>query len=824
MKPRVFIYRSDLLPPSETFILAQAAALRRYTATFLGLRRLSPDLSEGRPALLFTRFPRLRRLLALSLGLAPGLVRSARKRSAALLHAHFALDAAEALPLVRALQLPLVVTLHGYDVMRTDEAHALTRRGRRYLARRARLWDRASLFLCVSESVRRVASARGFPEEKLRVLPIGVEVLPVASPHPLPSDPTILFIGRLMPKKGCRVLIEAMVRVQAEIPRARLLIAGDGPERDGLQTLARRLFAGLPGPVVQFLGMQTREQLRERLATVRCLAAPSLTGPDGDAEGLPTVLGEALAAGVPVASTLHSGIPELIAHGQHGLLSPEGDAASLARHLIALCRDDALAERLRRSGRRRVMEQFDIRRQTCQLEKFYDEAIANFRSASVPPDSSARAATAPTRLRTQAAWLLSGNGAAMLFQAVAFLLAGRMLGAHAYGAFAGAVALINVLSQFSGLGMDMVLLRTVSRDPFAFATTWFRALVIATSGFALLLGVSITCGRFFLPTPLAELLPWLACSDALFGRITQMASRALQASGHIRWSARLPAATNAARACAAGVLCAAALRSGVTTTLSIWVRFYTAASLVVAIAALCVVTRILGPPRRAAVRPAHLLEGLSFSFSSSAISTYNDIDKTLLVEHGMMAAAGAYAAAYRIVDVASAPLYSLFGAVSPALFRDGAAGGVAAARRSITRLLRWTVPLSVAVAGVLYLAAPLLPIAFGRSFAGAVDALRWLCLIPLLRSLHYAWGTAITACASQWRRTAAQAGIAAFNLGLNLWLIPRWGWHGAALASLLSDGGLALACFLILRALPRAGSRRRRLDVAAHRPGTLSAR
>jgi O-antigen/teichoic acid export membrane protein len=134
------------------------------------------------------------------------------------------------------------------------------------------------------------------------------------------------------------------------------------------------------------------------------------------------------------------------------------------------------------------------------------------------------------------------------------------------------------------------------------------------------------------------------------------------------------------------------------------------------------------------------------------------------------------------------------------------------------------VPLSGAVAVILYFAAPLCPLAFGRSFAGAVAALRWLCLIPLLRSLHYAWGTAITACTSQWRRTAAQAGIAAFNLGLNLWLIPRWSWRGAAMASLLSDGGLALACFLIFRALRSSNNQDERPDAAVSRSTPLSAR
>ena len=112
-------------------------------------------------------------------------------------------------------------------------------------------------------------------------------------------------------------------------------------------------------------------------------------------------------------------------------------------------------------------------------------------------------------------------------------------------------------------------------------------------------------------------------------------------------------------------------------------------------------------------------------------------------------------------------------------------------------------PFGFFVAAASFVCAPLLPKAFGPSFAGSVGALRFLCLLPLLRGLHYAWGTAITACASQWLRTGAQAGAALLNLLLNLLLIPRWGWHGAAFASLLTDGSLALLTFLILQALAR---------------------
>ncbi len=429
------------------------------------------------------------------------------------------------------------------------------------------------------------------------------------------------------------------------------------------------------------------------------------------------------------------------------------------------------------------------------------------------PDGAAPGATErPTasergspRLRHQAVWLLSGSGLAMVFQAIYFLLIGRMLGAQEYGAFVGVVALVNVGSQFSSLGMEMVLLRTVARDRSAFAPSWSRALQIAGCGFLLLLGSILAYGHFFLPPSLRQLLPYLAVSDALFGKLTQLGSRALQGADHARWSAKLGALTNAARAATAASLFvwAAMHQAHGSTHLSVlrWVQLYCFTSLLVALISLGVVTRLLGRPRWARVRRAHLAEGLAFSFSSSAISVYNDIDKTLLVSHGMLAAAGIYAAAYRVIDVVSTPIVSLFAAASPRLFRVGAADGAAGAEKAARGLLRWAAPFALATIPLLALTAPLFPRLFGHSFAASVSALRFLCLLPLLRALHYAWGTAITACASQWVRTAAQAGAAVLNLSLNLWLIPRWGWRGAAIASLLTDGSLALASYLILRVL-----------------------
>ncbi len=289
--------------------------------------------------------------------------------------------------------------------------------------------------------------------------------------------------------------------------------------------------------------------------------------------------------------------------------------------------------------------------------------------------------------------------------------------------------------------------------------------------------------------------------------MTQLASRALQGADLPRWSAQLAALTNFARAVAAGLLTLLLWRFPRYVSHPVhallWARIYCAVSLLVAGVSLFLVTRLLGRPRRSPVRRSHVLEGLSFCCSSSAISVYNDIDKTMLLFYGMTAAAGVYGSAYRVVDVVSAPILSLFAAASPRLFRAGAREGPRGAWDGAARLLRWTVPFGLAAAPLLALGAPLLPALFGRSFQASTAVLRALCLLPLLRGLHYAWGTAITASGTQWPRTGAQLTAALLNILLNLVLIPRWGWRGAAAASLATDGALALLSLLILRGLVR---------------------
>jgi O-antigen/teichoic acid export membrane protein len=399
-------------------------------------------------------------------------------------------------------------------------------------------------------------------------------------------------------------------------------------------------------------------------------------------------------------------------------------------------------------------------------------------------------------------WIISGQFLSMAFQAAYFVLMGRTLGSREYGALVGVVALVALLSQFSSLGMEMILLRNVSRDRATFAVTWGNALRVSTYGFVVLIAVALLVGRLTLRPELRALIPWIAASDAVFGKLVQLASRALQGAGEMQGCAKLGTSVYAGRAALAAALCIYAHREHATIDAYAWAHIYWLAPFASALVACWMVTEKLGSPRFDRIRLCDLSEGLSFSFSNSSISAYNDIDKTFLVSLGQTYAAGIYSAAYRVVDAATAPLYGIYTAAAPRLFRAGGRS-VTEADAQARRLLLWTVPYGIAVSVGLYCGAGLLPHLFGPSFRGSAAVLRWLCLLPLLRALHYAWGTTITASASQWNRTAIQLGAAGLNLLLNFLLIPKWLWQGAAAASLITDGSLALSSWVLLRCIQR---------------------
>ena len=360
-RPVAAIFRSPLFNASETFVQTHAASLRRYRPLVVGLEAKGGVWPELADRLLVARAAEAAALRLL--GIAAPLARRVAAERPRLVHAHFATDGLVALPLAEALGVPLVTTLHGFDVSRSRGA--LLASGRlswiRYALAGARLRRRGALFLAVSDAIRAKALAAGFPPERIVTHRNGVDLARFARP-PAPEPDLVLHVGRLVEKKGTALLLEAMASVEG-----RLVVIGDGPLRASLERRA----AGL-GDRVRFLGNLSPAEVAEWMARAALLAVPSVTARDGDSEGLPTVVAEAAAASLPVVVSDHSGLPEAVVEGETGFIVPEGDAGALARALTDMLAFPEVRSRMAAAARSLAEEKFDAAKQAAALERLYD--------------------------------------------------------------------------------------------------------------------------------------------------------------------------------------------------------------------------------------------------------------------------------------------------------------------------------------------------------------------------------------------------------------------------------------------------------------------
>jgi colanic acid/amylovoran biosynthesis glycosyltransferase len=366
----VAIYRSSWLPRSEHFIVGQAKALRRHDFDFIGLRYAADRTAMGslqstveypnapsRMALLDfrvrTKAPRLRTFL--------------EQRRPALIHAQFGPDGVEVLPLAKSLNIPLVVSFHGYDATKSDAA---LRRGnwaeRMFLWKRKQLIDYGSRFIAVSRFVAGRLERSGFPVSRTTTLYVGVDVDRFRPGNPNLVGGSILFVGRLVQNKGVATLLEAMAQISAN-RRPGLTVIGDGPEREPLQRQATRL-----GVQCSFVGALPADEVVKAMQTARAVVVPSLEIESGESEGFGLVAVEAQACGVPVIASRVGGLPEALIDGETGCLVEPGEAGALADAIDSVCGDP------RWTTRRPLISEwaattFSLARCTAALEDVYDE-------------------------------------------------------------------------------------------------------------------------------------------------------------------------------------------------------------------------------------------------------------------------------------------------------------------------------------------------------------------------------------------------------------------------------------------------------------------
>lgn len=278
-----------------------------------------------------------------------------------LLHAHFLKDGLDAIVIGGKLRLPVVTTLHGHDITKHESKFDL-RKGSRYFFRHV---DKV---IAVSDYIAQQALRKGCPEKKLVKHSIGID-LERFSEHKSESEtPSLLFVGRLVEKKGCTYLLQAMGRLKKRYPELELVVVGEGNLKPQLQREAAE-----HNLRVKFVGTEGPEQIRDRLSRCWLFVVPSITARDGNTEGLGMVFLEAQAVHTPVVSFRTGGVVEAVKDGTTGLLCDEKDVTKLAENIDTLISNHSLRRQMGKNGRRMIENEFDVRKQCKLLESIYDD-------------------------------------------------------------------------------------------------------------------------------------------------------------------------------------------------------------------------------------------------------------------------------------------------------------------------------------------------------------------------------------------------------------------------------------------------------------------
>lgn len=257
----------------------------------------------------------------------------------------------------RELNLPLIVHFHGFDI-------SVRRVLERYASAYSELFRQAAGLVAVSRLMQGKLIELGAPPERVHYNPCGANCELFGDAAPSRSPPVVLAVGRFVEKKAPQLTLAAFARVLQEYPEARLRMIGDGPLLKECRSLSARLCVE---HAVTFLGKQSHQRVADEMRRARLFAQHSIEAASGDSEGTPVSILEAGASGLPVVSTYHGGIPDVVINNETGLLVKERDVDEMARQMLRLLRDPTLAESLGSAARRRVLAHFSAARSTDNL-------------------------------------------------------------------------------------------------------------------------------------------------------------------------------------------------------------------------------------------------------------------------------------------------------------------------------------------------------------------------------------------------------------------------------------------------------------------------
>jgi O-antigen/teichoic acid export membrane protein len=397
-----------------------------------------------------------------------------------------------------------------------------------------------------------------------------------------------------------------------------------------------------------------------------------------------------------------------------------------------------------------------------------------------------------------------GQGFRLVIQAAYFVLIARSLGPDAYGAFVTVVAMAALLGPFAGMGTTDLFIKNVRSGKRNAAICWGNGVLLIVLSGSLLTALAVGLSLLLHLRTAAWVVAIVCSADLVFFRITELAAYGFTALDRMKQTSIQTVVISLLRL--AGI--ATLMVMVHTVTLDRWVWAYLVATLLGTLYAIAKGSQLWGPPHLdlPALRK-DVAEGVFFSIANSATTIYNDIDKIMLSRLANLEATGVYAAAYRVIDVSMAPVRSLAAAAYPQFFRKGTGGIRATYSYALSLIAKAALYGSIASAG-LWLFAPVLPHILGSKYDEVAPAVRWLALIPFLRCLHSFLADALSGAGFQRARTGIHVFVALVNIGLNLVILPRYSWRGAAWTSLGSDGLLVLLFWSAAYAYRRRSARR----------------
>lgn len=297
-----------------------------------------------------------------------------RKNNVSLLHTHFGHWGFYDLLIARRLKIPHIITFYGFDLIRVPRTKNIWR------VRYKKLFAEGDLFLVEGHNMKKILIETGCPAEKITVNHLGVDLTKIPyQPRIFDGNKVnILVAGRFTEKKGIPLAVKAFLRLQKKYPCLELTLIGDANPQDDAQMVIKheimRLIEKKAG--IRWLGYVSRETFLTEASEAHIFLSPSLHAADGDCEGgVPVSIIEAVASGMPVLSTWHCDIPEVVIDGENGFLVPEKDADALVEKLEVLVKTPEIWPKLGDYGRKHIEKNYDIKVTVAKLEKIYEDLL-----------------------------------------------------------------------------------------------------------------------------------------------------------------------------------------------------------------------------------------------------------------------------------------------------------------------------------------------------------------------------------------------------------------------------------------------------------------